>query len=99
MHQVIEANAVLEEVVDTTHDAEHTEREDPHTDDGDNVGQLAALEETPDTEAGGKDIDDQDGTSKLPRGDGRPEGTVGTSDEDEPVLSQGDLEEHFGCPG
>ena len=63
MHQVVEANAVLEQVVDTTHDAEDTEGEDPHTDDSDNVSQLAALEETPDTEAGGKDIDNQDGTS------------------------------------
>ncbi|KAK1239494.1 hypothetical protein MKX07_008982 [Trichoderma sp. CBMAI-0711] len=42
---------------------------------------------------GSNDVDDQDGTAELPRGDGRPEGAVGTGDEDEPVLSEGDLEE------
>ncbi|ROW06561.1 hypothetical protein VMCG_04318 [Cytospora schulzeri] len=45
------------------------------------------------TMEGGDDIDDEDSASQLPRGDGRPEGTVGTGDEDQPVLSQGDLEE------
>ncbi|TFA98674.1 hypothetical protein CCMA1212_009581 [Trichoderma ghanense] len=42
---------------------------------------------------GSNDVDDQDGTAELPRGDGRPEGTVGTGDEDEPVLGEGDLKE------
>ncbi|ROW03986.1 hypothetical protein VSDG_00847 [Cytospora chrysosperma] len=93
MHEVIESNAVLEEVVDTTHDAEDAEGEDPDTDNGDNGGLLSTNEPSEDTEQGGNDIDDKDGASQLPRGDRRPEGTVGTGDEDQPVLSQGDLEE------
>lgn len=92
MHQVVEADAVLEDVVDTAHDAEDTERENPDTDNGDNGG-LATNEPTPDTEEGSDEIDDKDGTAELPRGDRRPERTVGTGDEDEPVLSQRDLEE------
>ena len=92
MHEVVESNAVLEEVVDTTLDAEDTEGEDPDTDHGDN-GSLVTLEPSEDTEEGSNDVDDEDSASQLPRGDGRPEGTVGTGNEDEPVLSQGDLEE------
>ena len=51
------------------------------------------LEPTEEGEEGSKGIDDQDGTSQLPRRERRPEGTVGTGDEDEPVLSEGDLQE------
>lgn len=94
VHEVVEASAVLEEVVDTTHDAEDTEGEDPDTDNCDDGGVGGAGKEpTEQTEEGGKDIDNQDGTGQLPRGDGRPEGTVGTGDEDEPVLGEGDLQE------
>ena len=92
MHKVIEANAVLEDVVDTAHDAEDTEGEDPNTDDGNNGG-VRVLEPAPDGEAGGNNINDENSTAELPRGDRGPEGTVGTSDEDEPVLSKRDLEE------
>ena len=42
-----------------------------------------------DTEESGKSIDGTDGEDKLPRG----EGLTTTGDEDEPVLSEGDLEE------
>ncbi|CAF3594394.1 unnamed protein product [Fusarium graminearum] len=92
VHEVIEAGAALHEVVETTHDTEDTERENPDTDNSDNAS-LATNEPTEDTEEGGKDIDDQDSARQLPRGDGRPEGTVGTGDEDQPVLSKRDLEE------
>lgn len=92
MHEVVEALAALEEVVDTTQNAEDTEGEDPDTDDGDNGG-LTTNEPTEDTEEGGDDVDDENSTAKLPRRDGGPERTVGTGDEDEPVLGQGDLEE------
>lgn len=92
VHEVVKSSAALHKVVETTHDAEDTEREDPDTDDSHNAG-LATNEPTKDTEEGGKDIDDQNGTRQLPRGDGRPEGTVGTSDEDEPVFSERDLKE------
>jgi hypothetical protein len=92
VHEVVKAGAALHEVVETTHDTEDTERENPDTDNSDNAG-LATNEPTEDTEEGGKDIDDQDGAGKLPRGNGGPEGTVGTGDEDQPVLSKRDLEE------
>ncbi|TLD09389.1 uncharacterized protein PgNI_07616 [Pyricularia grisea] len=93
VHEVVKALAVLENVVKTSHDAEDTEGEHPDTDDGNDVSHLAADEPTPDGEARGDDVDDQDGTSELPRGNGRPEGTVGTGDEDQPVLSKRDLKE------
>ncbi|KUI57714.1 hypothetical protein VP1G_10929 [Cytospora mali] len=93
MHKVVESNAVLEEVVDTTHDAEDTEGEDPDTDNGDNGGLASTNEPSEDTEQTGNNVDDEDSTAQLPRGDRRPERTVGTGDEDQPVLSQGDLEE------
>ncbi|PTD13270.1 hypothetical protein FCULG_00004147 [Fusarium culmorum] len=92
VHEVVKASAALHEVVETTHDTEDTERENPDTDNSDNAG-LATNEPTEDTEKGGKDIDDQDSARQLPRGDGRPEGAVGTGDEDQPVLSKRDLEE------
>ncbi|GKT51544.1 uncharacterized protein ColSpa_11725 [Colletotrichum spaethianum] len=92
VHEVVKASTVLEKVVDTGADAEDTEGEDPDTDNGNNGG-VAVLEPTPNGEAGGEDVDDEDGTGQLPRRDGRPEGSVGTGDEDEPVLSEGDLEE------
>lgn len=93
VHQVVETGAALHEVVETTHDSEDTEREDPDTDDSNNAGPLVVLEPTKDTEEGGKDIDEEDSTAELPRGDRRPERTVGTGDEDEPVLGKRDLKE------
>lgn len=92
MHEVVESGGSLEQVVDTTHDAEDTKGEDPDTDDGDNRG-LATNEPTKQGEEGGDDVDNQNGAGELPRGEGRPEGAVGTGDEDEPVLSESDLEE------
>lgn len=92
MHEVVEASASLEEVVETTHDGEDTEGENPDTNNSDNAG-LLADEPTKDTEQGGNDVDNQDGTAELPRRNGRPERTVGTGDEDQPVLSEGDLKE------
>ncbi|KAF3060281.1 hypothetical protein CFAM422_011359 [Trichoderma lentiforme] len=86
------ASASLEEVVETTHDGEDTEGENPDTNNSDNAG-LLADEPTKDTEEGGNDVDNQDGTAELPRRNGRPERTVGTGDEDQPVLSEGDLKE------
>jgi hypothetical protein len=93
VHQVVKGSAALHEVVETTHDGEDAEREDPDTDDGNDAGLLVVLEPSEDTEQGGEDVDDQDGAGELPRRDRGPEGTVGTGDEDEPVLSEGDLQE------
>jgi hypothetical protein len=95
VHEVIESARVLEEVVETAHDAEDTKGEDPDTDDGDD-GRLSAHEPAKEREEGGEHIDDQDGAGQLPRRDRRPEGAVGTGDEDEPVLSERDLEEEDG---
>ena len=92
MHQVVESLAVLEEIVNSTEDTEDTEREDPDPDNGDNGGPTAN-EESEQTEECGNGIDNQDGTSELPRRNGRPERSIRTSDEDEPVLRQRDLEE------
>lgn len=92
MHEVVKAGAALHQVVETTHDGKDTERENPDTDNGDNAG-IAVDKPTEDTEEGGNDVDQENGTAKLPRWDGRPERTIGTGDEDEPVLSEGDLEE------
>jgi hypothetical protein len=78
VHEVVEADAVLQHVVKTTHDAEDAEREDPDTDDGHNRSLLALHEPTKDTEQGGDNVDDQDSTSQLPRGERRPEGAIGT---------------------
>lgn len=93
MHEVIEAGGALHEVVKTAHDGEDTKGENPNTDDSNNGGLLTALEPTKDTEESGNDVDEENGARQLPRGDRGPEGTVGTGDEDEPVLSEGDLEE------
>jgi len=92
VHEVVESNRSLQQVVDTTHNAENTKGENPDTNDGDNAG-MRVLEPTKESEKGSDNVDEQDGTAQLPRWDGRPEWTVGTSDKDEPVLSQGDFEE------
>lgn len=92
VHEVVEALATLKKVVDATHDTEDTEREDPDTDNSDNAG-LATNEPTEDTEECGNDVDNKDSARQLPRGDGGPERTVSTCDEDEPVLSEGNLKE------
>ncbi|PMB73754.1 hypothetical protein BM221_001179 [Beauveria bassiana] len=92
VHHVVESGRALHEVVETTHDGKDTERENPDTDNGNNGG-LAVLEPSKDTEESGNDIDNQNGARQLPRGNGRPERSVGTGDEDEPVLSEGDFEE------
>ncbi|CAH0001869.1 unnamed protein product [Clonostachys byssicola] len=94
VHQVVETSASLHEVVETTHDGEDTEGVDPDTDNTSDVGAVVrATEPTEDGEEGSEDVDDKDGTSQLPRRNGGPEGTVGTGDKDQPVLSKGDLEE------
>lgn len=69
VHEVVESNAVLEEVVKTTHDAEDTEGEDPDTDNG-HDGSLTADEPAEEAEEGGDDIDNQDSSRQLPRRNG-----------------------------
>lgn len=56
---------------------------------------LAVTQPTEDTEEGGEDVDTKDGANQLPRW---PSLTT-TSDEDEPILSEGDLEEEHTLDG
>jgi len=92
MHQAIEPSALLQQEVDTAHDAEYAKREDPNPNDGHDT-RLSSNEPAEETEHGGDDVDDQDGARELPRGDRGPERSIGTGDEDEPVLRKGDLQE------
>jgi hypothetical protein len=92
VHEVVEADAVLEKVVETTEDAEDTEREDVDTDNSDN-GRVAADEPTEQAEEGGDQVDADNGASKLPRRNTAPEGSIGTGDEDEPILGERDFQE------
>lgn len=97
----------VEEVVDDGDDDGNTDGVTPDNNDGDNVGVAVeglgelghrvvkgdlvrvAGEPTEDTEEGSESIDCEDGEDELPRG----EGLTTTGDEDEPVLSEGDLKE------
>ena len=68
MHEVIEANAVLEKVVYASHDTEDTKREDPDTDDSDDrcVVVCAMEEPSEEGEERGNKINNQDGARQLP---------------------------------
>ena len=68
MHEVIEANAVLEKVVYASHDTEDTKREDPDTDDSDDRCVMVCAMEEPSEEGeeGCQEIDGQDSTGQLP---------------------------------
>lgn len=90
--EVVEAFRGGHHVVRTTHDTEDTEREDPGSDNSDDVSPVLR-EPAEQGETGGDDIDDEHGTSQLPRGDRRPEGTLSSGDENQPVFSQRDLQE------
>ncbi len=79
VHEVVEPDAVLQHVVETTHDAEDAEREDPDAHNSDDGRLLLALEPAEDGEERGEDVDDQHSTGQLPRGERGPEGTVGTA--------------------
>jgi len=78
VHEVVETSAALQDVVETAHDAEDAEREDPSTDDSDNGGLVAVLEPAENAEQSGDDVDNEHGARQLPRGNRRPEGTIGT---------------------
>ncbi|TLD16715.1 uncharacterized protein PgNI_01314 [Pyricularia grisea] len=104
--EVVQALPAGHDVVDDTNDDDDGDGVDPDQDDGDNVdgavlrqvlGQgggdsgLAETtrEPTETSEEGGEDVNTEDGADELPRR----EGVEATGDEDEPVLSKGDLEE------
>lgn len=72
MHQVVESLAVLQQVVDSAHHTENSEREDVDTDNGDD-GCLATNEPTKNCEHSRDDVDGDNGAGKLPTGDRRPE--------------------------
>lgn len=81
VHEVVKPDRVLEDVVNTAHDAEHTEREDPDTDNRDDRSLVTALKPSEDTEESGQNVNDENSAGQLPRGKRGPEGTVGTGKE------------------
>lgn len=101
---LVEALPVGHQVVDDANDDDDSQRVQPDDDNGNNVdvaigaelgvgrgGGLQTLTSEP-TETGkqrGEDIDTEDGADELPRG----VGLEATGDEDQPVLSESDLEE------
>lgn len=102
--EVVEPGDLVEEVVHHGDDNGDTDRVSPDNNDGDNVDPAVgtevvggrwvglvetAREPTEQTEDGSHDIDTEDGNDELER---RP-GLATTGNEDEPVLSEGDLEE------
>ena len=92
MHELIKAHAVLQQVVDTTHNTENTEWEDPNPHNCNNAG-LATNKPAENAEHCCNNVDNQYGSSQLPWGDARPERSIGSRDEDEPILGQRDLQE------
>jgi len=103
---------LVQEVVGDGADDENTNGVTPNNADGDDgsasvggeegvlgnwVRRLSriATQPTKDTEEGSKNIDTKDSANQLPRWPG----LVTTSDEDEPVLSEGDLEEEHTLDG
>ena len=105
--EVVEGGDDGEDVVDDRNNDRDTNRVSPDDNNGDNVsvgvlGELSLAgrasldvftgEPAEDTEEGSKDIDNEDGTNKLPRGPG----LTTTGDEDEPVLGKGDFQEEHG---
>ncbi|KAH3673884.1 hypothetical protein OGATHE_001864 [Ogataea polymorpha] len=92
VHESVELLRFRHDNVGTTKDTEDTERPDPHSDNSDDV--VPVLRPPSEQgEHGGNDIDNQDGTRQLPRWNGGPEWTGGSGNENQPVLSQGDLQE------
>ena len=104
--EVVEPGDLVEEVVDNGDDDGNTNGVSPDDNDGDNVGpaiETLVLEEggrrggvggvtrhpTEDTEDGSEGVNTENGEDELPVG----EGLATTGDEDEPVLSKGNLEE------
>lgn len=104
--KVVETGNDGQEVVHNGDDDSHTDGVGPDDNDGDNVdivvhGEVGAsrvtgrgllpvgCEPAEDTEQGSENIDDEDGNNQLPRGPG----LSTTGNEDEPVLSQSNLEE------
>jgi len=90
--QVVESFGFRHQVVSTTHDTEDTEGPDPDSDNGNDVSPVLRPP-AEQGETGGDDINDKDGTTQLPRWNRGPERTIGSGDENQPVLSQRDLQE------
>lgn len=102
--KVVEPGDLVEDEVDDGNEDGDTERVQPDNDDGDNVGPtIVALDgkvngvvdlrgtrqPAEETEESSHDVDTENGADELPRG----HGLATTGNEDEPVLSKGDLEE------
>ena len=66
MHNSIEADRILQQVVNPCHDTEDPEGEDPDTDNCDDRGIVPTLEPTEEAEEGGNDVNEQDSGGELP---------------------------------
>ncbi|KAH3668242.1 hypothetical protein OGAPHI_001996 [Ogataea philodendri] len=92
VHESVELIRLRHDNVSTTKNTEDTERPDPHSGNGNDVVPVLR----PPSEQGEhscNDINDEHSTRQLPRWHGRPEWTSGSGNENQPVLSQGDLQE------
>jgi hypothetical protein len=109
--ELVEPCDAVKQVVDDGDDDRDTNGVSPNEDDGDNVHPTALLElgvvgrrvglvvgtghPAEEGEDGGKSVDTENGDDQLERG----ESLTATGDEDEPVLSKGNLEEEDGLDG
>lgn len=109
--ELVEPCDAVKQVVDDGDDDRDTDGVSPDEDNGDNVDPTALLElgvvgrrvglvvgtghPAEEGEDGGKSVDTENGDDQLERG----ESLTATSDEDEPVLGKGNLEEEDGLDG
>ena len=109
--ELVEPGDAVEEVVDDGDDDRNTDRVGPDKNNGDNVYPATLLElgvvgrgvglvvgtghPAEESEDGSEGIDTENGNDQLERG----EGLAATGDEDQPVLSKGNLEEKDGLDG
>lgn len=102
--EVVQPGDLVQDEVDDGNEDGDTERVQPDNDNGDNVGPTivtllgkvdgvvelgSTRQPAKETEEGSHDVDTKNGADELPRGPG----AATTGNEDEPVLSQSDLEE------
>ena len=66
MHDPVEADRVLQQIIHTSHDAEDAKRKDPNPNHRHDGGVMPALEPAKKAEEGGDDINKENGRSELP---------------------------------
>lgn len=90
--EVVESFRSRHQVVSTTHDTEDTKRPNPGSDNSNNVSPVLRPP-TKQGETSGNDINNQDSTRQLPRWNRRPEWTLSSSNENQPIFSLRNLQE------